>query len=42
MMPNLFLPVAGSTRSFWQCLMNASASEEDGVIGYHAQTLAPP
>src|SRR5712691_11252248 len=33
---NLFLPVAGSTRYFWQCLMNASASEDEGVIGYHA------
>src|SRR6476469_10822577 len=42
MMANLFLPVAGSTRSFWQWRMNASASDDDGVIGYHAQTEAPP
>ena len=25
-----------------QYLMNASASDDDGVIGYHAQTVAPP
>src|SRR3954470_17873042 len=37
---NLFWPVAGSTRCFWQYLMNASASDDDGVIGYHAQTVA--
>ncbi len=36
------LPVAGSTRSFWVYLMNVSASEEEGVIGYHAHTVAPP
>ena len=35
-------PVAGSTRSLRQCLANASASDDDGVIGYHAQTVAPP
>ena len=28
--------------SFWQCLMNASASDDEGVIGYHAHTVAPP
>src|SRR4051794_2378450 len=39
---NLLLPVAGSTRYFWQYLMKASASEDDGVIGYQAQTVAPP
>src|SRR5438046_8859159 len=36
------LPVSGSCRSFLQWLANASASDEDGVIGYHAQTVAPP
>src|SRR5678815_3778770 len=39
---NLFLLLAGSTRCFWQYLMNASASDDDGVIGYHAHTVAPP
>src|SRR5476651_1093580 len=38
----LCLPVAASTRYFWQCLINASATEDDGVIGYQAQTVAPP
>ena len=38
----LCLPVAGSTRSLRQCFANASASDDDGVIGYHAQTVAPP
>src|SRR4051812_35232778 len=42
MMANLFLPVSLSTRSFEQYFWNASASEEDGVIGYQAQTVAPP
>ncbi len=42
MMPNLASPVAGSTRSFWQCSVKASASEVEGVIGYQAQTVAPP
>src|SRR3954469_15429804 len=42
MIANLFLPLAGSIRSFWQYLMKDSASDEDGVIGYHAQTDAPP
>src|SRR3954452_22061638 len=36
------LPVSGSCRSFRQWLPNASASDDDGVIGYHAQTVAPP
>ena len=35
-------PVAGSTRYRPQYLMNASASEDDGVIGYQAHTVAPP
>src|SRR5258706_13121688 len=39
---NLLRPLAGSTRCFWQYLMKASASDDDGVIGYHAQTVAPP
>ena len=39
---NLFLPVALSTRSFEQYFWNASASDEVGVIGYQAQTVAPP
>ena len=39
---NLCLPVAGSTRYFSQCFANDSASDDDGVIGYHAQTVAPP
>src|SRR5438046_8653072 len=38
----LCCPVALSTRYFRQCFWNASASEDDGVIGYHAQTVAPP
>src|SRR6201994_3999637 len=28
------LPVCGSCRSFLQCAPNASASDDDGVIGY--------
>src|ERR1700753_194463 len=35
-------PVSGSCRSFLQWLVKASASEDDGVIGYHAHTVAPP
>ena len=31
-----------SMRSRRQWLVKASASEEEGVIGYHAQTVAPP
>src|SRR3954451_16791014 len=34
--------VTGSCRSFLQWLVNASATDEDGVIGYHAHTVAPP
>ena len=33
---------ARSTRSRLQWRMKASASEEDGVIGYQAHTVAPP
>src|SRR2546428_2102053 len=42
MIANLFLPVSLSTRSFEQYLVKASASDDDGVIGYQAQTVAPP
>src|ERR1700748_2451016 len=35
-------PLSGSWRSFLQWLVKASASDEDGVIGYHAHTVAPP
>src|ERR1700743_3695578 len=34
--------VFGSTRRFAPCLGKASASDDDGVIGYQAQTEAPP
>src|SRR5204862_760310 len=36
------LPVLGSCRSFLQWLVKASATDDDGVIGYQAQTVAPP
>ena len=39
---NRLRPVAGSTRYRWQCFAKASASDDEGVIGYHAQTVAPP
>jgi hypothetical protein len=42
MIANLFLPVSLSTRMRMQWRVKASASEEDGVIGYQAQTVAPP
>ena len=35
-------PVSGSTRNFLHHAVKASATEELGVIGYQAQTLAPP
>src|SRR5438105_5587934 len=35
-------PVAASTRYFEQYFWNASAHDDDGVIGYHAHTVAPP
>src|SRR5215213_5319198 len=38
----LCLPVSLSTRSLEQYFSNASASDDDGVIGYQAQTDAPP
>src|ERR1700755_2758671 len=39
---NLFCFVCGSTRKRLQWLVNASARDDDGVIGYQAQTVAPP
>src|SRR5215470_7918029 len=39
---NLLRPVSGSTRSFWQYFWKLSASDDEGVIGYQAQTVAPP
>src|ERR1043166_6854088 len=42
MMAYFALPVLGSWRSFLQWLPNASASDDDGVIGYQAHTVAPP
>src|SRR5205085_10261937 len=42
MIANLFLPVSLSTRSLEQYLWKASASEDDGVIGYQAHTVARP
>ena len=41
-MAYLAWPVSGSTRSLAQWRVKASASEEEGVIGYQAQTVAPP
>src|ERR1700739_656760 len=41
-MANLVLFVAVVRRMRWQWRVNASASEEEGVIGYQAQTEAPP
>ena len=34
--------VAGSRRRRRQCAVKASASDDDGVIGYQAHTVAPP
>src|SRR5436305_6764874 len=42
MIANLFLPVSLSTLNFEQYLEKASASDDDGVIGYQAHTVAPP
>src|SRR5271168_536991 len=41
-MANLFFLLAASTRSRLQWRVKASASDDDGVIGYQAQTVAPP
>src|SRR5512143_1930906 len=41
MTATFFFPVAGSTRSSSQKSMKDSQRDEEGVIGYHAQTVAP-
>src|SRR5438094_7596547 len=41
-MAYLLWPLSLSTRSFWQYFWNASASDDEGVIGYQAHTVAPP
>ena len=41
-MATRFCLVSGSTRSRLQWLVKASASEDEGVIGYQAHTVAPP
>src|SRR5262249_51591539 len=41
-MAHLARPGLGSWRRRLQWLVKASASEEEGVIGYQAQTVAPP
>src|SRR6188474_3500361 len=38
---NLFFPLASSRRYIEQKRRNASMSDVDGVIGYHAPTVAP-
>src|SRR4030095_11885786 len=40
-MTKLRSPVCGSTRHFGQKLLNPSMTDVDGVIGYHAPTVAP-
>src|SRR6185295_9554271 len=42
MIANLFLPVSLSTLNLRQYLEKASARDDEGVIGYHAHTVAPP
>src|SRR5262245_13407560 len=42
MIATLLFLVSGSIRSRRQWLVKASASDDDGVIGYQAQTVAPP
>ena len=42
MTATFFFFVTGSTRRSSQKSMKDSQSEDDGVIGYHAQTVAPP
>ena len=41
-MAYLALPVSLSCRNFLQWDWKASASDEEGVMGYQAQTVAPP
>src|SRR6185312_6209698 len=38
----LWRPVSASTLSFAQYFWKPSASDDEGVIGYQAQTVAPP
>src|SRR5450631_4033622 len=42
MMAYLACLVTGSTRNLEQWRVKASASDDDGVIGYQAHTVAPP
>ncbi len=37
-----FWPVSGSMRSFSQYFWKASATDDEGVMGYQAATVAPP
>ena len=41
-MAKLFFPVSGSLRNLLAYFSNPSATDVDGVIGYQAQTVAPP
>ena len=41
MIQNSFSPVSGSIRNFSQYLVKLSITPVDGVIGYHAPTVAP-
>src|SRR5207302_7346828 len=41
-MAYLALPVFGSCRSFLQWLAKGSAGDDDRVLGYRAQPVAPP
>src|SRR4051794_19489178 len=41
-MAYLFWPVDGSTRNLAQYFWKASATDDEGVIGYQAATVAPP
>src|SRR6185369_1520847 len=41
-MANLWRPVAASTRNLSQYFWKASASDDEGVMGYQAHTVAPP
>ena len=42
MMAKRCCPVDGSMRNFSQYFWKASGTEEEGVIGYQAATVAPP
>ena len=42
MMAYFALPVSLSWRSLPQYYVKASASDDEGVSGYHAHTVAPP